>query len=164
LARIHHSRAFAIVLALLIGWQSTAGAQSSMDLQITASSSESDTHTLSLAALDALEQVTFTTTTIWTDGAVTFSGVPLKSVLAQVNGNATAVEMIALNDYKVAMPLAQIEDSAPIIATRMNGETMSVRDKGPYWVVFPYDLDPKYQTETIYAYSIWQLNRLKVVD
>mmetsp|Transcript_401 Transcript_401/g.1165 ORF Transcript_401/g.1165 Transcript_401/m.1165 type:complete len:136 (-) Transcript_401:626-1033(-) len=135
-----------------------------MDLQITASSSESDTHTLSLAALDALEQVTFTTTTIWTDGAVTFSGVPLKSVLAQVNGNATAVEMIALNDYKVAMPLAQIEDSAPIIATRMNGETMSVRDKGPYWVVFPYDLDPKYQTETIYAYSIWQLNRLKVVD
>ena len=81
MARIHHSRAFAIVMALLIGWPSTASAQSSMDLQITVSSSESDTRTLDLAALDAMEQATFTTTTIWTDGAVTFSGVPLKSVL-----------------------------------------------------------------------------------
>lgn len=164
MARIHHSRAFAIVLALLFGWHTSAFAQSIMDLQVTASSSESDTLTLGLADLDAMEQVTFSTTTIWTDGKVEFSGVPLKALLDGIDANGTHVEMVALNDYKVAMPMAEIEDTAPIIATRMDGEPMSVRDKGPYWVVFPYDQDPKYQTETIYSFSIWQLNRLKVVD
>ncbi|MFL4471601.1 molybdopterin-dependent oxidoreductase [Tateyamaria armeniaca] len=164
MARIHHSRAFTIVLALLINWHSPVLAQSNMDLQITASASESDTLTLSLAELDAMAQVTFTTTTIWTDGDVTFSGVPLKAVLARANKKGSAVEMVALNDYKVAIPMATIEDTVPIIATRMNGEPISVRDKGPYWIVFPYDHDPKYRTETIHAFSIWQLNRLKVVD
>ena len=164
MARIHHSRAFVIVLALLVGWQTAAFAQSSMDLQVTASSSESGALHLSLADLDAMEQVAFKTTTIWTDGEVAFSGVPLKAVLDRANAQGSTVEMVALNDYKVAMPMAEIEDTSPIIATRMDGKTMSVRDKGPYWVVFPYDQDPKYQSETIYAFSIWQLNRLKVVD
>lgn len=164
MARIHHSRAFAIVLALMFGWQSPAVSQSLTDLQVTASSSESDTVSLSLADLDAMDQVTFKTTTIWTDGDVTFSGVSLKTLLAGASPSSTMVEMVALNDYKVAMPLAVIEDSAPIIATRMDGETMSVREKGPFWVVFPYDMDPKYRTDTIYAFSIWQLNRLTVVD
>ncbi|WP_224826676.1 molybdopterin-dependent oxidoreductase [Cognatishimia sp. MH4019] len=164
MARIHHSRAFAIVLALLFGWTSTALAQSVTDLQVTASSSKSDVISFSLADLDTMEQVVFSTTTIWTDGKVTFSGVPLKAVLDGVDASGTTVEMVALNDYKVAMPLSEVKDTAPIIATRMDGETMSVRDKGPYWIVFPYDQDTSYQTETIYAFSIWQLNRLKVVD
>ncbi|WP_299141214.1 molybdopterin-dependent oxidoreductase [uncultured Tateyamaria sp.] len=131
---------------------------------MTASPSHSAPVELSLEALDAFDQVTFTTTTIWTDGTVEFSGVPLKTLLESVNADGSAVEMVALNDYAVSMSLDALEDDAPIIATRMNGETMSVRDKGPYWVVFPYDSDPKYRTETNYALSIWQLNRLKVVD
>ncbi|WP_415401805.1 molybdopterin-dependent oxidoreductase [Tateyamaria sp. SN3-11] len=149
---------------LLLSWIAPAAAQPAMMLEVTASSSESGTAEFTLADLDAMEQVTFDTTTIWTDGKVSFSGVPLKTLLAEVDAAGTTVEMVALNDYKVAMPLVTLEDNAPIIATRMNGETMSVRDKGPYWVVFPYDQDPKYRTETIYAFSIWQLNRLKVVD
>ncbi|WP_425090842.1 molybdopterin-dependent oxidoreductase [Tropicimonas sp. S265A] len=164
MARIHHLRALACAVALLVGAQTAAQAQSPLDLQVTTTETGSDTLALSLADLDAMDQVTFTTTTIWTDGAVTFSGVPLKAVLDRAGAQGTQVEMIALNDYKVVMPLAQIDDTAPIIATRMDGAPMSVRDKGPYWVVFPYDRDPIYQTETIYSFSIWQLNQLKVVD
>lgn len=164
MARTHHSRAFVVLFMLLLGWHTPAFAQSVMALQVTASSSEFEPMELSLANLDAMEQVSFRTTTIWTDGEVTFSGVPLKALLASVGADGSAVEMVALNDYKVVMPMAALEDGAPIIATRMDGDTMSVRDKGPYWIVFPYDRDPKYQAETIYSFSIWQLNRLKVVD
>ncbi|MEL6451966.1 MAG: molybdopterin-dependent oxidoreductase [Pseudomonadota bacterium] len=131
---------------------------------MTATPSQEDATAVSLDALDEMEQVSFTTSTIWTDGPVTFSGVPLKVLLAAHAAQGTAVEMVALNDYAVTMPLDALEDDAPIVATRMNGAPMSVRDKGPYWVVFPYDKDPKYRTETTYALSIWQLNRLKVVD
>ncbi len=162
--RKHHSRIHAFLTVLLIGWHVPAFAQSVMALQVTPSASQSQPVELSLADLDAMAQVTFTTSTIWTDEDVTFSGVPLKVLLAEIGARGTAIEMVALNDYKVTLPVTALEDSAPSVATRMDGAPMSVRDKGPYWVVFPYDQDLKYQSETIYSFSIWQLNRLKVVD
>ena len=164
MAQYHHSRTWAFVFGMLLCWTLPAYAQAVMGLQVTASPSHTEPTELSLETLDAMDQVTFTTTTIWTDGDVEFSGVPLKALLDHVEADGSTVEMVALNDYAVSMPIDALEDTAPIVATRMNGETMSVRDKGPYWVVFPYDSDPKYRTEPIYALSIWQLNRLKVVD
>jgi len=159
-----HSRILAGLLAAFACCVTPTLAQDAIALQVTLNASQSDSMELSLEDLDALEQVTFTTTTIWTDGETRFSGVPLKAVLAHLGADGGAVEMVALNDYAVTMPVEKLEEDAPIIATRMNGETMSVRDKGPYWVVFPYDRDPKYSTEVYYSLSIWQLNRLKVVD
>lgn len=40
---------------------------------------------------------------------------------------------------------------------------MSVRDKGPLWVIYPYDSDPALQSEVTYARSIWQLVRIEAV-
>jgi len=164
MAQKHYSRIYVVLFLLLLSWVAPASAQAEMTLEVTTSGPASDTLELSLQDLDAMDQVSFSTSTIWTDDEVTFSGVPLKTLLTALNTDGTSVEMVALNDYKVTMPLADLEDNAPIIATRMDGETMSVRDKGPYWVVFPYDQDPKYRVETIYTFSIWQLKRLKVVD
>lgn len=118
---------------------------------------------LSLADLDALDQITFETSTIWTDQNVSFSGVPLSSVLKTAGTSGTILRMTALNDYAVDMPVGDIGDDFPIVATRMNGVEISVRDKGPYWIVYPYDADPAFQTETSYARSVWQLSTLSVM-
>jgi hypothetical protein len=40
---------------------------------------------------------------------------------------------------------------------------MSVRDKGPLWVIYPYDAVPEYKSERIYARSIWQLVSIEVL-
>ena len=53
-------------------------------------------------------------------------------------------------------------EGGPIIAYYTNGEEMSRRDKGPLWVVYPYDSDIAYQTELVYSRSIWQLDRISV--
>ncbi|AXT27075.1 oxidoreductase [Ruegeria sp. AD91A] len=164
MAQKHYSRIYIVLFMLLLSLVTPATARAEMTLEVTTSGSNSATVEFSLQDLDAMDQVTFSTSTIWTDDKVTFSGVPLKALLTELNTNGTSIEMVALNDYKVTMPLAELENDAPIIATRMDGETMSVRDKGPYWVVFPYDQDPKYRAETIYTFSIWQLKHLKVVD
>ena len=119
---------------------------------------------LALSDLDQMPQVTFTTTTIWTEGDVTFSGVPLSHLLEHAVATGVTLRMMALNDYAVDMPIDEIEDLHPIVATRMNGEKMRVRDKGPYWIVYPYDSDPGLQTETTYARSIWQLKSLSVIE
>ena len=120
--------------------------------------------TLTLEDLDALEQVAFSTTTIWTDGEILFSGVPVRTILTHAGGSGETLRMVALNDYAIEMPIEALEASAPIVATRMDGETMSVRDKGPFWVIYPFDADPDYATETNHSRSVWQLSRLVLID
>ncbi len=119
---------------------------------------------ITLAELDAMEQVSFETTTIWTDGVVAFSGVSLSTLLNAAGISGPMLRMMALNDYSIDMPIDDIGEEFPIVATRMDGEEMSVRGKGPFWVVFPYDADPSFQTETIFARSVWQLGALSVMN
>ncbi|WP_083957687.1 molybdopterin-dependent oxidoreductase [Tateyamaria omphalii] len=162
MARIHHSRTLAGLFCFFLAWALPAMAQEALRLHVT--DGNGDTVTLDYDQLDALPQSEFTTSTIWTDGTVQFSGVPLKALLDAVEVEGAVVEMIALNDYLVTLPYDELEEDVPLVATRMNGEYMSVRDKGPFWVVYPYDRHWRYRTETTYAQSIWQLTRLNVVD
>lgn len=119
---------------------------------------------LDLDLLKALPQTQFTTTTIWVDGKTEFTGVSLKTLLNHVGYTGSKIEAIALNDYKIEIPNAGIEDDAPIVAYLMNGAQMSARSKGPLWIVYPYDTGADYRTEVIYSRSIWQLDRIIAIE
>jgi hypothetical protein len=121
-----------------------------------------DTAEFDLSMLQALETVTIETTTIWTDGPQTFVGVPLNALLAEVGASGEMLRASAINDYAVEIPVSDAVDGGPILAYLRNGEPMSVRDKGPLWVVYPFDTSPEYQSELIYSRSIWQLDRIEV--
>ncbi|WP_176084504.1 oxidoreductase [Martelella sp. HB161492] len=114
------------------------------------------------AMLDALPQQTFTTGTIWTDGTNSFSGVALSDLLKLVGAHGKTLRLVALNDYAVEIPLAAIDPKAPIVALRIDGSEMSVRDKGPLWLMYPFDSNPSYRTEVTYSQSIWQLTKIEV--
>lgn len=115
---------------------------------------------LDMAALEALEPVVFSTSTIWMDDAVEFTGVPLRALLAYAGAEGETVSAVALNDYKVDIPVSEIDPDVPVVAYLMDGEVMSPRGKGPLWIVYPYDEDAKYRSEVIYSRSIWQLDRI----
>lgn len=131
-------------------------------LTIDGSVSSSDGFKLDLASLQQLGAQTFKTSTIWTEGELIFTGVPLKALIEEAGGAGTTVVAEALNGYAVEIPVAELEDNVPIVAYFIDNETFSRRDKGPLWVVYPYDSDDRFKTETAYAYSIWQLHRLTV--
>ena len=120
---------------------------------------DEEVRVLDAAALDALPQHSFVTTTQWTEGEVTFSGPALSDVLAvlDVDTAETPVTLVAANRYMVEISPHLIEEQVPIVATHLNGCRFGLRDLGPLWVVFPYDADPRYRTEDVYAASIWQL-------
>jgi hypothetical protein len=69
----------------------------------------------------------------------------------------------AINDYTVEIPLSDAVEGGPIIAYLMDGEEMSIRDKGPLWVIYPYDSDADFRSEVVYSRSIWQLDRLEIL-
>jgi hypothetical protein len=51
-----------------------------------------------------------------------------------------------------------------ILAYRMNGAELSVRDKGPLWIMFPFDDKPELKSELIYSQSVWQLRKMTFLD
>ncbi len=114
-----------------------------------------------IAMLQAMETVEFQTTTIWTDGKQAFRGVPLAHLVELLEAGGEVIAASALNDYMVEIPLADAVEGGPILAFEQNGKALSVRDKGPLWLIYPYDSSRDYQSEVIYARSIWQVKRLE---
>ena len=119
---------------------------------------------LSREALEAMPRTTFTTSTIWTEGEREFSGVALVDLVEAVGANGSTMKATALNNYAVDVPMADAVKGGPIIAYELDGKRMSVREKGPLWLVYPYDSNATYRTETIYSRSIWQLDRLEIIE
>lgn len=108
-----------------------------------------------------LPQQGFSTATPWTEGTVSFQGVLLKDLISAVGATGGTITLTALNDYQITMPIAEVRDDGPLLAYLMNDQPMSLRDKGPVWLVFPYDSNADYRTEQAYARSIWQLDRIE---
>jgi hypothetical protein len=103
---------------------------------------------------------TFKTSTVWTEGTPEFTGVRLADLVAKLGITSPVLSMVAVNDYMVEVPLSDAVADGPIIAYEMEGKPMSVRDKGPLWLIYPYDSKADYQSEMIYSRSIWQLVKI----
>ncbi|MBT9383040.1 molybdopterin-dependent oxidoreductase [Pseudooceanicola sp. CBS1P-1] len=115
-----------------------------------------------LDMLKAMHPITVKTSTIWTDGTQTFTGVRLHDLMEAVGADADTLDATAINDYAVQIPSDDWGEDGAIVAYEQNGKPMSVRDKGPLWVIYPFDQDKKFQTEVTYSRSIWQLDRIIV--
>ena len=115
-----------------------------------------------LDMLKAMPTTSFRTSTIWTEGTHTLTGVALEDLLGAIGSKGETITAVALNDYAVEIPASDAVADGPIIAYEMDGKEMSVRDKGPLWIVYPYDSDAAYRTEMIYSRSIWQLDRMQI--
>ena len=110
------------------------------------------------ADLLAMDQQSFVTSTLWTDDKHSFSGPSLRQILEQVGAEPSVpIRLIAANDYAVTLEPEMIDDDYPIIANRLDGEPFSIREKGPLWLLFPFDDEPEYKTEVHYSLSVWQL-------
>lgn len=117
---------------------------------------------LDMKMIAALPQHSFTTNTPWYDKPVKFTGPLLRDVLAAVKASGTTIHAVAINDYKITIPMADATRYPLIVARLLNDAEMAVRDKGPLFVVYPFDSSPELRSSTYYERSIWQLKALEV--
>ena len=110
--------------------------------------------------LENLDQSTLQTSTPWTDGPQQFEGTSGKKLLEAVGAQGQWVEAIALNDYKITIPINDFYSYPLLFATRMNGKQLRVRDKGPVWIVYPQDDYPELKRAEIHKNWAWQLKEL----
>jgi hypothetical protein len=120
--------------------------------------------TLDMPTLERIGLIRFTTPTAWTDGLVTFEGVLLSRLLEVlvVPGDVTALIMTALNDYQVVIPVVDVRTWPVIIALKRDGQYMSVRNKGPLWVVYPRHAFPELKQAKHNPKWIWQLKEIVI--
>ena len=163
LSLLHFPLASLAVLFCLAPVALAEDAADTIILTITGPSGASEAVVFDRDDLMAMRQVTYQTTTIWTNGLLEFRGVPLSEILKVAKLTGTSLRLTASNDYAAEVPVESILPDVPILAFEIDGKPMSLRDKGPLWLVYPYDLSTAYQTEVVYTRSIWQLERIEVL-
>jgi len=112
--------------------------------------------------LERLIQHTTLTSTPWTEGVTEFTG-PLGSALLEAVGSkGSTMKVIAINDYVVEVPVEDFLSHPVILAMKANGEYLRVRDKGPLFIIYPFDDDADLNNEVYYSRSSWQIARIEI--
>lgn len=122
---------------------------------------QGDAAVFDMKGLDTLPQTSFSTKTPWTPERK-FSGVLLKTLLERLGSTGKTAVFYALNDYVIEIPLQNLTDDGPLLATRMDGALMPVQKFGPIFVVYRFDTHPEWRNNAIYARCIWQLQKMVV--
>ncbi|NKC23085.1 oxidoreductase [Ochrobactrum oryzae] len=112
--------------------------------------------------LEAVGLETVETANPWYDGRVRFEGVSMDKLMTVVGAKGTKVTAVALNDYVSTLPMEDLKKFNVILAMKRDGNYMAVRDKGPLFIIYPYDSDPQLQSQTYYTRSAWQVAKLIV--
>ena len=104
----------------------------------------------------------FTTTAPWFKTKTTFSGPYLSELLDAVGAKGTMLTIRALNDYKVQVPVSDAYKFGPIVARKINDKVIAVRDKGPLFLIYPFDSNSALNTEVYFSRSIWQIKSIHI--
>lgn len=126
------------------------------------STNRADAADFDLEMLEALGTESLSTTTSWTNGIQEFTGVPLHRIMSAVGARGKTVEAIALNDYTYDIEIEDFSRFPVILATKLNGKTLRVRDKGPLWIVYPLDDFTESERIQMERRMVWQLRQLIV--
>lgn len=122
---------------------------------------------LTEGAILALPQVVTKTHTVWTEGLQTFEGPLARDVLSAAGIEAESLvgkvaTLHASNDYTIEIPAEDFIKYDVIIARKMNGISMTVRDKGPYWLIYPRDEVSELTDSRFDHRWVWQLTKIKI--
>ena len=112
--------------------------------------------------LERLPQTSFTTRTPWYAQPREFTGPLLRDVLRAAGAHGTQLRARALNDYRVDIPFDDAQRFDVIVARLLDGTPMPVRDKGPLFVIYPFDALPELRNSVYYSRSAWQLRSIEV--
>lgn len=114
------------------------------------------------AQLEAIGSATIATSTPWHDGKPAFEGVPMSALLAHVGATGEVAEVLALNNYRTTIPLADFSEYPVILALKQDGEYMTVRNKGPLFIIYPFDDYDELRTDLYYSRSAWQVRSITI--
>ena len=117
---------------------------------------------IDMAQLESLPQRSIVTETPWYSGPRRFTGPLLRDVLALAGAKGVKARLVALNDYRDEIPFDDVQRYDVVLARLLDGKSMSVREKGPLFVMYPFDSQPALRNAVYFSRCIWQLRSIEV--
>ena len=112
--------------------------------------------------LARLPQHSFSTRTPWYPQARKFTGPLLRDVLSAAGVQGTLLRAVALNDYQVDIPAEDTVRYDVLLARLLDDQPMPVRDKGPLFIIYPFDQQADLRNARYYSRCAWQLKAIEV--
>lgn len=113
-----------------------------------------------MAALAQLPQRDIVTATPWYDRPRKFTGPLLRDVLAAAGAKGTVMKAIALNDYAVDIPVSDAMAFDVVVARFLDGQPMPRRERGPLFIIYPFDERAELRTQVYFTRCAWQLREI----
>lgn len=105
--------------------------------------------------------VTYRTILPGTDGAVhEVKGPLIQKLLDEAGIDAASYMAVALDNYEIEVPAEDFKAHGAIAAVEVDGKALTVRDKGPAWIVYPATDNPALADPLYESRSVWQLKEL----
>jgi hypothetical protein len=124
---------------------------------------QADSAGFDMAMLETLPQHSFTTKTPWFKEPRKFTGPLLRDVLALVGAHGSTLRLRALNDYRIDVPADDAKRFEVTLARLIDDRPITVREKGPLFIIYPFDSDPALRNALYYSRSVWQLKTIDVL-
>lgn len=116
-----------------------------------------------MAMLERLPQHELRPPTPWYDEPRRFTGPLLRDVMAAVGADGERLRAIALNNYRVEIPMDDLRRWDVVLARLLDGKPMSVREKGPLFVMYPFERHRELRDALYFSRCIWQLRTIDVL-
>lgn len=94
------------------------------------------------------------------EGTHTWEGVALSDLVASSGQAVSELKVMALNDYSMTIPVDDLKRFNPLLAYRRDGNPISVREKGPFIVIYPFDRFPELNAQLYLNRSVWQVDEI----
>ena len=90
------------------------------------------------------------------------SGILIRDLFEHLNIKGSHFRAIALNNYEADVPVSDAYNYDVIFAIEINGKKLTVREKGPSWIIYPLKDNPKLQNGLYALRSVWQVDRVQL--
>ena len=115
------------------------------------------------ARLQALPQTSFSTRTPWWAEPRRFTGPLLRDVLGAVGASGRTLRLGSIAPDHQDMPFDDALQYDVVVAHRLDGRAMTLRDKGPLLLMYPFDAQPELHSAVYYGRSTWHLQTIEVL-
>ena len=91
------------------------------------------------AMIEALPSGSIVTSNHILDKAVTYTGPKLEDLLLRLGANSQTIRVTALDEFTALISREDIVKYGVLLATHENSRQLTIDDRGPFFVVFPFD-------------------------
>lgn len=78
----------------------------------------------------------------WPKG-YSFEGPLLRDVLTAAGAKGSTIRFLGLDGYQPEIPVTDAYNHDAVLAIKVDGRPLGIGDRGPVWLVYPRDTDPK---------------------